>query len=49
MGLKSADDELPNKALNAILATIFSFEKNLVGWLPMPFGISIGAVLSRPK
>ena len=31
MGLKFDDDELPNKALNAILATIFSFEKNLVG------------------
>lgn len=47
-GRESADDALPPKPVNALLRTIFSLETPLVGRVPMPFGVSLLAVLRRP-
>jgi SAM-dependent methyltransferase len=46
---KSADDALPGAVLNATLRGIFGFEAGLVGRVPMPFGVSLVAVLRRPR
>jgi len=35
------DDQLPGRAMNALLRGIFSFERHLLGRLPMPFGVSL--------
>jgi SAM-dependent methyltransferase len=42
-----ADDALPSAVVNRLLQKLFSIEKNLVGRLPMPFGVSLVAVLER--
>ena len=42
-----ADDTLPSADVNRLLQKIFSLEKGLVGRLPMPFGVSLVAVLER--
>jgi len=34
----------PSRLLNGLLRSIFAFEKHLVTWFPMPFGISLLAV-----
>ena len=47
-GRESADDRLPADPVNATLDTIFGFERHLVGRLPMPFGVSLVAVVRRP-
>lgn len=44
----SADDRLPNRYVNALLERIFRLESSLVGRIPMPFGVSLVAVLRRP-
>jgi len=41
------DDQLPGRAMNAILRGIFSCERHLLGRLPMPFGVSL-VMLARP-
>src|SRR6476659_2953012 len=44
----SADDSLPRAPVNAVLEKIFGFERHLIGRLPMPFGVSLVAVVRRP-
>lgn len=45
---ESADDSMPPAALNRILTQMFKAERYLVGRLPMPFGVSLIAVLRAP-
>ena len=45
---EAADDNLPPAPLNALLDRIFGFESSLIGCLPMPFGVSLVAVVRRP-
>ena len=47
-GKESADDRLPSAPVNAVLDRVFGFEKNLIGRIPMPFGVSLVAVVRRP-
>jgi SAM-dependent methyltransferase len=44
----SADDHLPSAPVNAVLNGIFGLEAGLIGRVPMPFGVSLVAVLRRP-
>ena len=44
----SADDKLPNAFVNRLLDKIFGLEASLIGRIPMPFGVSLVAVLRRP-
>lgn len=45
----SADDKLPAAPMNWLLAKAFGLERVLLGRLPMPFGVSLVAVVRRPK
>jgi hypothetical protein len=45
---ESADDRLPSAPVNAILQKVFGLEAALIGRLPMPFGVSLVAVVRRP-
>jgi SAM-dependent methyltransferase len=45
---ESADDSLPSAPVNALLEKIFGLETGMVGRVPMPFGVSLVAVLRRP-
>lgn len=47
-GKESADDKLPRGTVNALLNRIFGLEAGLIGRLPMPFGVSLVAVVRRP-
>ena len=47
-GKESADDRLPSGPVNAVLNRVFGFESGLIGRLPMPFGVSLVAVVRRP-
>ena len=47
-GREAADDSMPPKPLNSALKSIFALEAPLVGRMPMPFGVSLLAVLRRP-
>jgi len=44
----SADDSLPSAPVNALLEKVFGLETGMVGRVPMPFGVSLVAVLRRP-
>jgi SAM-dependent methyltransferase len=44
----SADDKLPSAPVNWALEKIFSLERGIIGRLPMPFGVSLVAVVRRP-
>jgi SAM-dependent methyltransferase len=44
----SADDRLPSAPLNSLLDKIFGSEAGLIGRVPMPFGVSLVAVVRRP-
>jgi SAM-dependent methyltransferase len=47
-GLKEvADDAMPSTFMNKLLKTVFGFESNLVGRIPMPIGVSLLAVAQR--
>lgn len=48
-GHDSADDALPARPVNRALDTLFGAEAELIGRLPFPFGVSLVAVLRRPK
>jgi SAM-dependent methyltransferase len=48
LGRESADDQLPSAPVNAVLNRIFGWEAALIGRLPMPFGVSLVAVVRRP-
>jgi SAM-dependent methyltransferase len=45
-GKAEADDAQPAAPLNALFKSVFGFERHLVGRVPMPFGISLAAVLA---
>jgi SAM-dependent methyltransferase len=44
----SADDKLPGPTVNRALDRIFGLEAGLLGRLPLPFGVSLVAVVRRP-
>jgi SAM-dependent methyltransferase len=44
-GREEADDAQPRAPLNALFKGVFGLERHLVGRVPMPFGISLVAVL----
>lgn len=45
---ETADDSMPPSPLNRVLTEVFRAERHLVGRLPMPFGVSLIAVVRRP-
>ena len=47
-GKDSADDRLPLAPVNWLLDQLFGLERLLLGRLPMPFGVSLVAVVRRP-
>ena len=47
-GSDSSDDVLPPRPVNALFDRLFGLEAGLIGRLPMPFGVSLVAVLRRP-
>ena len=47
-GNETADDAMPGNRVNELLNKVFGFEAGLIGRLPMPFGVSLIAVLRRP-
>ena len=44
----AADDSLPSAPVNSALRGIFGLERGLVGRVPLPFGVSLVAVVRRP-
>ena len=48
-GKDDSDDALPSAPINKALDTIFGLEKGLIGRVPLPFGVSLIAVLRRPR
>ena len=49
VGKEAADDSLPSAPVNTVLRWIFGLEAALIGRIPMPFGVSLIAVVRRPK
>ncbi len=47
-GDQSSDDRMPPAPVNALLDRLFGAEAGLIGRLPMPFGVSLVAVLRVP-
>jgi SAM-dependent methyltransferase len=47
-GKQESDDRLPSPAVNGLLERLFGAERQLVGRVPLPFGVSLLAVL-RPR
>lgn len=47
MGKTSSDDRMPSKPVNGLLRSVFGLERHLVGRVPMPFGVSLVAILSQ--
>lgn len=47
-GDQNSDDAMPGVAVNRTLDTLFGLERSLIGRVPMPFGVSLVAVLRRP-
>ena len=47
-GDRSSDDAMPGALVNKTLETVFGLERELIGRVPMPFGVSLVAVLRRP-
>lgn len=48
LGRDSADDAIPPRPVNTMLQTVFGLETALVGRVPLPFGVSLVAIFSRP-
>lgn len=48
-GKDDSDDAMPSAPVNWALDSIFGLERSLVGRVPMPFGVSLVAVLRRPR
>jgi SAM-dependent methyltransferase len=48
LGRESADDTLPSAPVNAVLDFLFGLEAMLIGRVPLPFGVSLVAVVRRP-
>jgi SAM-dependent methyltransferase len=49
MGKDDSDDAMPGELVNRTLDTVFGLERSLIGRVPMPFGVSLVAVLRRPR
>ena len=48
-GKDDSDDAMPSAPVNRALDAIFGLERSLIGRVPMPFGVSLVAVLRRPR
>ena len=48
-GKDDSDDAMPGALVNRTLDTVFGLERSLIGRVPMPFGVSLVAVLRRPR
>ena len=48
-GAKNSDFSLPNPVVNKLLTEIFAFEKHLLRFLSLPFGVSLLAVVQKVK
>ncbi len=48
-GREAANDAMPARPINRALDLIFGLEARLIGRLPFPFGVSLLAVLRRPR
>ena len=48
-GKDDSDDAMPSAPVNRTLDLIFGLERSLVGRVPLPFGVSLVAVLRRPR
>ncbi len=48
-GKDDSDDAMPSAPVNKTLDFIFGLERSLIGRVPMPFGVSLVAVLRRPR
>ncbi|MFN3943658.1 MAG: class I SAM-dependent methyltransferase [Allosphingosinicella sp.] len=46
-GKTDSDDKMPGAALNGAFTRIFGLERHLVGRVPLPFGVSLVAILAR--
>lgn len=46
-GSKVSDDKMPGPLANRLLTGVFAAEQHLIGRVPMPVGVSLGAVLVR--
>lgn len=46
-GTDDSDDALPSPAVNAAMERVFAAERHLIGRVPMPPGVSLGAIASR--
>ena len=44
-----SDDAMPPAPVNRLLDAVFGLERSLIGRVPMPFGVSLVAVLRRPR
>jgi len=44
-----SDDAMPPAPVNKLLDAIFGLERALIGRVPLPFGVSLVAVLRRPR
>jgi SAM-dependent methyltransferase len=49
IGSDAPDDTMPSGSLNKALYTVFSAERHLLGRIPMPAGLSVMAILRKPK
>ena len=47
-GKDDSDDAMPGALVNWTLDAVFGLERSLIGRVPMPFGVSLVAVLRRP-
>ena len=48
-GKDDSDDAMPGALVNRTLDTVFGLERSLIGRVQMPFGVSLVAVLRRPR
>jgi SAM-dependent methyltransferase len=48
-GKDDSDDAMPSPLVNKTLDSIFGLERGLIGRVPMPFGVSLVAVLRRSR
>ncbi len=48
-GKDDSDDAMPGELVNRTLDMVFGLERELIGRVPMPFGVSLVAVLRRPR
>jgi SAM-dependent methyltransferase len=47
-GRESADDGIPAPPVNRLLQSVFGLEAGLIGRVPLPFGVSLVAIVQRP-